>query len=676
MEAVIYISRSWRWLRSAAPVCLPLDDQVSVARSICDDMVKLRGIKFWPVVLFWPSQQVLRAWVRGKNLCVTLENLMRCSHPNPSRQVSPYSMNPKLNNLLWDSLDYSEIHRTKRWAGTRHCWRPIESHRDQMSRRSRFCNHALIFISFFFLRRQCYKVSAGSSSSPCSPSWLVSHEQDIEQQNSQPSYQKLKTMVRRCLDQTIRTRNFEARNERFEHGAPTKRRRKISPRWKEAKRVLSMERKRTLHKKETLAVSVTMRVNFENQRAHPLLSQNRRQNSMGKIFEKNLSESVWEEISKTVQRLHQWETHEPLVDSWHPPCVRSTKRNRAANSVKKCSFVHREAYCQPNKRPKKMVDKVLLPYWRIPGNKLASSKTWSRRNLIRFYGRTQNPCNQIAGCKCITPYENSEMKGSMIQHTSPHERSPYAPKFEDRSQGGTLKQERCAAQTRVKWQKVCPSSNKKTKQHFTRLQKFGHYHRHLRRNKKKELDAHAEQERSELSGRKWRRFEYPETQQRVLPPKKKSKQTGKQQFSSTVWVYSWQTRSLGIRQQFYRLENTAKITDIPMSGTSGSKTTSYSKWQENTMHHWVRITCLSLFRTCHRDHPSSSSTSSTWVSQDSVRDDSTPCPATTRSKSKRSRALGDQFRDSKETKNHNKNEDTDRARGKPSLVNRFIKNLR
>ena len=35
--------------------------------------------------------------------------------------------------------------------------------------------------------------------------------QEIQQQNAQPSYQKLRTTVKRCLDQRMRARNFEAR---------------------------------------------------------------------------------------------------------------------------------------------------------------------------------------------------------------------------------------------------------------------------------------------------------------------------------------------------------------------------------------------------------------------------------------------------------------------------------
>ena len=44
----------------------------------------------------------------------------------------------------------SEIHRAARWAGTRHCWRPMGSHGDQISRKSRFYNDVVIFSSLLF----------------------------------------------------------------------------------------------------------------------------------------------------------------------------------------------------------------------------------------------------------------------------------------------------------------------------------------------------------------------------------------------------------------------------------------------------------------------------------------------------------------------------------------------
>ena len=45
---------------------------------------------------------------------------------------------------------------------------------------------------------------------------LAMYEQEINQNPSKPSYQKLKTMVKRQTDQKIRTSNFQARNERLE----------------------------------------------------------------------------------------------------------------------------------------------------------------------------------------------------------------------------------------------------------------------------------------------------------------------------------------------------------------------------------------------------------------------------------------------------------------------------
>ena len=80
----------------------------------------------------------------------------------------------------------------------------------------------------------------------------------------------------------------------------------------------------------------------------------------------------------------------------------------------------------------------------------------SRRNPSRFYGRVHNSWDQSAACNSqkvlLQPVKNRERKGpsqGVTQHSDPHERSPCAPTFEDRSEKQTLKQERCAR--RVAW---------------------------------------------------------------------------------------------------------------------------------------------------------------------------------------------------------------------------------
>ena len=42
---------------------------------------------------------------------------------------------------------------------------------------------------------------------------------EITQKISMPDYQKSKTMEKRIIDQKLRSRNFDARNERIETGA-------------------------------------------------------------------------------------------------------------------------------------------------------------------------------------------------------------------------------------------------------------------------------------------------------------------------------------------------------------------------------------------------------------------------------------------------------------------------
>ena len=62
------------------------------------------------------------------------------------------------------------------------------------------------------------------------------------------SHQRLKTMVRRHIDQTIRMRSCEARNERIETGVSSQESQEESQRWKDSGRMQSAESNRTVFK--------------------------------------------------------------------------------------------------------------------------------------------------------------------------------------------------------------------------------------------------------------------------------------------------------------------------------------------------------------------------------------------------------------------------------------------
>ena len=57
---------------------------------------------------------------------------------------------------------------------------------------------------------------------------LELHDMEIHQKISTPNYQRLKTMVKRSIDQKLRLRNFDARHEKIETGAVVKSHRGLS----------------------------------------------------------------------------------------------------------------------------------------------------------------------------------------------------------------------------------------------------------------------------------------------------------------------------------------------------------------------------------------------------------------------------------------------------------------
>ena len=57
---------------------------------------------------------------------------------------------------------------------------------------------------------------------------LELYDMEIHEKMSMPNYQKLKTLVKRSIDQKLRLRNFDARNGRVETGAVVKNRKGLS----------------------------------------------------------------------------------------------------------------------------------------------------------------------------------------------------------------------------------------------------------------------------------------------------------------------------------------------------------------------------------------------------------------------------------------------------------------
>ena len=208
------------------------------------------------------------------------------------------------------------------------------------------------------------------------------------------------------------------------------------------------------------------------------------------------------------------------------PNVNITKHNRDANSMTSVYSGTKRLTVSPTRSRRKVVVKVLLLCWRISEQlgcvfqdvERPISKSISRKGPT-FLGPKRSLHLSKGTLRSVKFGKKGPSQG-ITQHSDPHERGPYAPKFEDRSQEETLKQARCAR---------------------TRLQKCGVYQRHPWRNPRKRFcgrlqsfNARAEQERSELSGTG--HYGYPETLQRLSQPTEKCKRTRK--CTSTILIYS------------------------------------------------------------------------------------------------------------------------------------------
>ena len=112
---------------------------------------------------------------------------------------------------------------------------------------------------------------------------LAMFQQEIDQHRAMPSYQRLKTMARRHIDQTTTTRNFRVRNGRIETGVLVT---------SQKGKLVSVERKsgecyrkQNSVQEETLVVSATGII-VDSQHNRLLLLQDRRHKMTEKTFER------------------------------------------------------------------------------------------------------------------------------------------------------------------------------------------------------------------------------------------------------------------------------------------------------------------------------------------------------------------------------------------------------
>ena len=296
------------------------------------------------------------------------------------------------------------------------------------------------------------------------PYWDL-YDLKTHQKKLGPDCHRLKTMVKRSIEQNLRIKNFGARNGIYERNAMvnnpgTKQRgqRTLGECWQ--------WKANGSGPKETTAVSVTMLKSVQKWHSRIRL----RALLRGKMREMRREPEVPEE-------------RVPVAESLDGPAKNTSKelaithfvkngtlQNACSTSPRVVAKIEKSAFMRigrlknsPTKGPKRMVcwsrvsntieqwDLLRMFTQQIHDNWFAYSRMWSRRSLHRFYGRAQTYGNRSDVIKsrqplCVTlTFVTKILRSDWFVQGEPHQRSPNAPKFEDRSQEETVWQEQGAA---------------------------------------------------------------------------------------------------------------------------------------------------------------------------------------------------------------------------------------
>ena len=211
--------------------------------------------------------------------------------------------------------------------------------------------------------------------------------------------------------------------------------------------------------KETIAVSVTMSISVQKM-TQPNPSPNSfMQQDEKKCVEKPKSQrkkSQWKNVSMAMQGL-------PIhsVKKWHPPEYWFYKSESGCRFGEKCSYAHRQVDEQPSKRFTKNGDKsavAMLKITRQLGCVFQDMEPPLLSSILRKSSDIRKPIRCAKFTKAVA--RHADIIGE------PHQRSPNAPKFEDRSQEETEWQDQGAREAAWRLAKSVVKLKEKNKAAF------------------------------------------------------------------------------------------------------------------------------------------------------------------------------------------------------------------
>ena len=218
---------------------------------------------------------------------------------------------------------------------------------------------------------------------------LELYDLETHQKKLGPDYHRLKTMVKRSIEQNLRMKNFEARNGNYERNAVVKNQR-VKHR-DQRSLVVGNGKPTSSALKETSAVfRHDMNKRAKSTQPSPSPSSSTQQSEKD-VPEAEAQVEEWLDCRAKITLKELAPIHSVKSGTLQNAC--STSPKKGCRFGKKCSYAHRQVDEQPSKRSKKNGDKSAVAMLEIHDNWVAYVKIWSRRSLL-FCGRVQTYGNQ------------------------------------------------------------------------------------------------------------------------------------------------------------------------------------------------------------------------------------------------------------------------------------------
>ena len=238
---------------------------------------------------------------------------------------------------------------------------------------------------------------------------LELYNMEIHQKKAGLDYHRLKTMVKRSIEQDLRMLNFGARNGNYETSAVvknqgTKQREQRSPgdcwQWKANGQCWKGDNCSFRHDTNKRATSTQPSSSPSSSTRQNVKNASRTRSPRGRSPSGRMARLPYKDY-------HKGTCTNPLCEQWHPPECLFYKTKSGCRFGEKCSYAHRQVEEQPGKRSKKNGDKsavamlkkhdlhdrtgqLVVNHVKVHDDKwVAYFKVWSRRSLHRFCGRAQ-----------------------------------------------------------------------------------------------------------------------------------------------------------------------------------------------------------------------------------------------------------------------------------------------